>query len=667
MRVFLGMVARAPGHTQGVVQQPFAASFPVFFFHRPSTDVQRAVSTPDLTWRVHLTRERALHEMLPISMGVGMLIAFLVLAVLESRVPHTLLWSWVGARMAISVARVWHAVAYFRRGPPRPGQETFRDYRILAGLDGLVWGALGWGLTPVFQLEVAVVSLGVLVGVAALGTFMLHVDYKAAAAFIVPMTLPNAVHMATRQDDLGWFGCVTVGGLMCLLLVEAYRSNTRILELLALRVQSEQVAEAQAEALTQAEALSETRSRFVATMSHEMRTPLHGILGLVRLLYQREQDAQALHQLELIRGSSEHLVNVINDILDFSRMEGGSLPLHEEVFDLRALVREITDTANVGATEKGLSLTSHLAFEGDATVRGDPVRVRQVLHNLLGNAVKFTQRGFVRLQVARQADGRMVFEVQDSGIGIGEAELPRIFEAFHQAEGTYQRRFGGTGLGLTISRELCRAMGGDLTCRSIAGQGSTFSFVVPLAAASADESAAAAAAAAALPVQRGQPAVEAGPSELTPLVLLVEDNPVNALVAEVELQRLGVQVCIVTNGREAVDWLAARRADLVLMDCEMPEMDGFEATRRIRARECSEGRPGVCIVALTANGNEGRGDRYTSVGMDDYLAKPFRPENLARILRRHLGKGITPVRGGASASATVAAQEPPAAARLSMG
>ncbi|RZL11033.1 MAG: response regulator [Rubrivivax sp.] len=642
----------------------------MFFFHRSTADVQRAVSSPELAWRVHLTRERALHEMLPVSMTVGMLIAFLVLAVLESRISHTLLWSWVGARMAISVARVWHAVAYFRRGPPRPGQETFRDYRILAGLDGLVWGALGWALTPVFQLDVAVVSIGVLVGVAALGTFMLHVDYKAAAAFIVPMTLPNAVHMATRQDDLGWFGCVTVGGLMCLLLIEAYRSNTRILELLALRVQSEQVAEAQADALKQAEALSETRSRFVATMSHEMRTPLHGILGLVRLLYQREHDAQALHQLELIRGSGEHLVHVINDILDFSRMEGGSLPLHEEVFDLRALVREITDTANVGATEKGLSLTSHLAFEGDATVRGDPVRVRQVLHNLMGNAVKFTPSGFVRLLVARQADDRMVFEVQDSGIGIGEQELPRIFEAFHQAEGTYQRRFGGTGLGLTISRELCRAMGGDLSCRSIAGQGSTFTFVVPLVAASVDEPVPLAMPAPGRAAETARPVVSpAIPGEGEALVLLVEDNPVNALVAEIELQRLGVQVCVVTNGREAVDWLSARRADLVLMDCEMPEMDGFEATRRIRARECSEGGQGVCIVALTANGNEGRGDRYTSVGMDDYLAKPFRPEDLARILRRHLGKAPAVARIGSApeAAATPMAPEPPAAARLSMG
>lgn len=579
--------------------------------------------------RVHLTRERALHEMLPVSMTVGMVIAFLVVAVLHSRLPHTMLWGWVAARMVMSVARVWHAVAYFRRGPPRPGTETFRSYRILAGLDGFAWGALGWALTPVWQLDVAVVSIGVLVGVAALGTFMLHVDYKSAAAFIVPLQLPNALHMATRQDDLGWFGCVTVLGFMGLLLVEAYRSNSRILELLALRVQSEQAVQAQAEALRQAEALSETRSRFVATMSHEMRTPLHGMLGLVRLLRQREQTPQGLQQLDLLRSSGEHLVNVVNDVLDFSRMEAGGLPVHEEVFDLKVLMTEVTEIANVGATEKGLSLELQLAVDRDVEVVGDPVRLRQVMHNLLGNAIKFTPAGGrVQVTVSRERVGDMVIvEVQDTGIGISAQELPRIFEAFHQAEGTYQRRFGGTGLGLTISRELCRTMGGDLVCRSAEGRGSTFTFALPLPGAVMP--------APAEPVSQSVTSRDAG---LAPHILLVEDNPVNAMVAEAELLRLGMRVTMVANGRKAVDWLETQQADLVLMDCEMPEMDGFEATRRIRARECMDGRQPISIVALTANGNEGRGDRYTSVGMNDYLAKPFRPEELARTLRRQLGR-----------------------------
>ena len=595
--------------------------------------------SPDSGMDAHVDRicERAMHELLLASLLFGFLVALGVTGVLRDSVPRWLLGTWLTARVLASVIRGLHSRIALRR-PDAPLGQTVLIYRILAALDGVAWGMLGWALTPIMRLDIAVVTICVLIGVAALGTFMLHVDLPSAAVFILPILLPNAIYSMSRHDELGMFCATTVLGLLVVLLLEARRSNRRIRELLRLRFQSEQVARTQAEALLQAEALSETRSRFLATMSHEMRTPLHGILGLVRLLRQRGLDEVSNHQLDLIRGSGDHLVNVIGDILDFSQMEAGTLPLHDQVFNLKALIREVTDASSVMAAEKGLTLEVQLDIEQDEEVLGDPVRLRQILHNLLGNGIKFTREGFVRLLVRREAFSNAVLvEVQDSGIGIPEAEQSGIFEAFCQAEGTYQRRFGGSGLGLTISRELCRAMGGNLTCRSQVGQGSVFTFTLPLPPKRWSVSAL-------LPSEAGEPhedMVEPTPG-CKPHVLLVEDNPVNALVAEAELQRLGVTVTVINNGKEAVDWLESHQADLVLMDCEMPEMDGFEATRLIRDREQLRGGQPISIVALTANGRDVQGDRYGSVGMNGYLAKPFESNDLVSILTRHVRRSRRP-------------------------
>jgi signal transduction histidine kinase/ActR/RegA family two-component response regulator len=615
-----------------------------------SLNIDQQAYGPALTQRVNQTKARSMYELMPVSMSIGLVMALGVLAVLHGRVEHQLLLTWFALRVLVATARLVHAGRFMRQGAS-PQQFSFSSYRLLSALDGLVWGMLGWAITPVTNLEVVVVTLGVLIGVGALGTFMLHVDLTAACLFICPITLPNAVYALSRHDDLGLFCALAVSGLTLALLMEAWRSNLRIAELLRLRVQSEQVAQAQAEALQQAEHLAETRSRFVATMSHEMRTPLHGILGLVRLLRQREVQPQAAHQLDLVRGSGEHLLSVINDVLDFSRMEAGALPTHVAPFNLHQLMAEVLETSQIAATDKRLQLLSQLDFAPHTQVEGDPVRLRQVLHNLLGNAIKFTQAGTVRLSAQRDAGtGAMRIAVHDTGIGIAPAEQARVFEAFHQADGTYQRRFGGTGLGLTISRELCRAMGGDLLCHSEPGQGSVFYVTLPLpevavgvGAALMGEGRAGSAAASAHAQANPQalPDTRAAPSpthahEHTHHVLLVEDNAVNAIVAEAELHSMGLEVTVMRNGQQAIDWLENRETDLVLMDCEMPELDGFEATRHIRERERATGRKPVRIVALTANGWEAYAKRCLSVGMNDHLAKPFRPDELARTVNRHL-------------------------------
>ncbi len=588
------------------------------------------------------TREHAAHERMRWSMLFGVIAAMGVCAVLEDQVPHHLLLAWLGVRLGVSVVRLFFTLR-FMKGAQRVG-KPFRFYRVLCALDGLAWGALGWAVTPIHQLDVAIVTICVLVGLASLGSSMLHVDLPSASLFVLPMLLPNALHALSRHDRLGVFCAFALTGLTLLLILEARRANRRIVELMRLRFQSEQVTRAQAEALAQARALSETKSRFVATMSHEMRTPLHGILGLVRLLRQRESDALSLRQLDLIRSSGDHLVNVINDVLDFARLEAHGLPVQAQPFNLHAMLSEVAETASVTACEKGLVLELQVDLPRHVDTLGDPVRIRQVLNNLLGNAIKFTQEGFVHLHVARDAaSGLVSFGVQDTGIGIPASEQAQIFQAFHQAEGTYQRRFGGTGLGLTISRELALAMGGELSCVSESGQGSLFTLALPLPEVASGTG---------LPSERESDAGDSAHQvdlasftlahERAPHVLVVEDNPVNALVVEAELQRLGIEVTVVTGGRQALDWLASQRTDLILMDCEMPEMDGIETTICVREFEQSSGRSTVPIVALTANGPEAYAGRCANAGMNDYLSKPFHVDELTRLLARHLRRSLIP-------------------------
>jgi signal transduction histidine kinase/ActR/RegA family two-component response regulator len=590
------------------------------YLDRFSTDVDQSLDE-----RVDQIREQAAQEQIRSAMFFSLFIAAGVAIILYHRVPQAELIAWLVARLTISAGRIVYSSLYLSGRLPSQ-LPTRQHYRLLALVDGLAWSALGWYFTPVQQLDVAVVTVSVLIGVASIATVTLQVDMPSLRAFVTPILLPNSVYILNRHDDLGWFGFLAVLGLLGVLLFEARRSNERVAALIRLRLQNEQVAQAQAQALAQARLLNEAKGRFVATMSHEMRTPLHGILGLVRLLRERERDAEATRQLDLIRSASDHLVHVINDVLDFSRMEAGSLPLHQEPFGLLALLDEMARTFEVIAHDKGLRLEANLQVEPAHWVTGDPMRVRQVLHNLLGNAVKFTPGGQVRLHARYDpATGEVIIQVEDSGIGIPPQELARVFEAFHQAEGTYQRRFGGTGLGLTISRELCQSMGGDLSCSSELGKGSVFTFRLPLPLAEPATSPA-----------NGLAQPEAASDCSHAHVLLVEDNAVNALVAEAELRRLGIEVTVMANGRDALAWLEHHRPDLVLMDCEMPELDGIEATRQIRERERWSGRAPVPIVALTANGREAFNERGPGAGMDGYLAKPFRSEDLARVLAKHL-------------------------------
>ena len=576
-----------------------------------------------------------MHEVMPLAQCASLVCALAVAIVLWQRADLAALLPWLAARLAISLTRIWYSQACVRQ----PARHTDRAYVGLALIDGALWSAMGWGLTPVMDLGVAIVTICVGVSAASLGVIMLHVHSTANWTFVVAGLVPNAVYALQRGDDLGYFCFAGFLGLTGILLFEGQRLNRRFMTTLRLRFESELAHEAEKRALQKVQELADMRSRFVATISHEMRTPLHGMLGLLRLVREHADRPPDPRHLMLMHHAGEHLVQVINDVLDFAKLETTGLPIAPAPFCLNTMLDELVDTIRFNAEAKGLTLALDSALPADTWVMGDVTRIRQVLLNLMGNAIKFTQDGEVRLKVTRdEITGRTELSVQDTGVGIPADDIDRIFQPFQQAEGTYERRFGGSGLGLTISRELCGAMRGALTCQSAPGQGSVFKCTLPLPGTEPSRLGSAH-----IPHHQAQAdLLSDSVASLSGIshVLLVDDNPVNTLVAEAELRLLGLDVNTASSGQSALDWLEHHRTDLILMDCEMPGMDGVAATQAIRSRERRLGHQPVPIVALTANGRDAYEQRCQPAGMNDYLAKPFDRADLRAVVLKFSSREI---------------------------
>ncbi|MBC7690862.1 MAG: PAS domain S-box protein [Methylotenera sp.] len=379
-----------------------------------------------------------------------------------------------------------------------------------------------------------------------------------------------------------------------------------------------------------ADKATQAKSEFLANMSHEVRTPINGVVGMTGLLLDTKLTDEQKEYAETIRSSADSLLTVINDILDFSKIEAGKLDIEVVEFNLEELLQNIERNLSFSARRKGLKLLKATSADQKFThFKGDPTRIGQILTNLVNNAIKFTAQGHVIIEANQEllAPGlvKLRFEISDTGIGIPQEALSRMFQAFSQADGSTSRRFGGTGLGLSISKQLTELMGGEIGVRSKINEGSTFWFTLTL-----------------------QPVNEIN-SVLTPelvstrreeddrpvRILLAEDNMVNQKIAIRMLERAGYRVDAVANGLEVMDALRVAPYDLILMDCQMPEMDGYQATRMIRASQTLEARD-IPIIAMTANAMSGDRDRCLEAGMSDYVSKPVKAADLVAVIQRAL-------------------------------
>ncbi len=606
--------------------------------------------------RYHFQVEQALALMILDGAGASSLTAYALalglVVVLRHHAPTAPLVGWLAAISVLLTLRLT-VYALHRQTPPAADNDTalpplFRPYALLVHIFGVCWGIGVLLLFPSGSPPLQMAFTFLFAGVTSGAVPILSPNLRLFRSYILSALLPLTVMLFLEGGEIYMVLTLALLLYVTMLLQLANKLHQALASALRMRyynealnrdllaeIEQRQAAELQLQrAKERVEAASQAKSEFLANMSHEIRTPMNGILGTLQLLLQAPLDPRQREFATVSYASAQSLLAILNDILDFSKIEAGKLELEAIPFDLREAIATLTPIFAKQLQEKSLTLATEVDARLPPLLTGDPVRTRQILANLLSNAIKFTETGTIAIRVTvQEADAtscRVRLAVEDSGIGIDSQQLHRLFDSFTQADSTTTRKYGGTGLGLAITLQLAQLMNGEVGVESTPGQGSTFWCDIPFAVAAPSATA---------------PHADAPPEEtaaaalaLAGRVLLVEDNAVNQMVARRMLERLGLDCQCAVNGEEALALIDTTPFDLVLMDCQMPVMDGFTATRRLREKEAMTGRPRLPVIAMTANAMKGDRELCLDAGMDDYIAKPVKIDLLQNALVRWLGR-----------------------------